>query len=505
MTIKIKHKRSAVSGKQPLPADLDFGEIAVNYHASGPAIYLKDTDGAIRKVGSLTGALVFKGTVAPTSAAPASRTTGDIWIMNAAGVMAASWIGVAGVAVVKDETIAWDGSEWISLGIDPPTPDATEAAKGVVELATAAETTTGTDATRAVHPAGLKVELDKKANLASPTFTGTPAAPTAAVGTNTTQVATTAFVHAADKWTRTGTTLSPATAGDTINGQLVPTNGAFGFRNRIINGAMQIDFRGLALAVSSGVNALTYTLDRWSVAAAGAAVTAKREGTPSHYWMNVKGAAGNTAVNIRQRIESFNVSDLAGTKVTVSFQCSGVGVASVDATLSYATVFDNFAVVTAISKKTIAFSGLGNTYTATFDLPAAAVNGVELMFSTGAIGAGQEFNLSEVQLEEGPVATPFEHILYGQEIALCQRYYEAGLHSIGGYAAAAGANATSHIGFQANKRAVPTVTIDGLNQLTNATAVAADYASLVAFRATCVAVGAGQMFVRGSYIATCEL
>ncbi len=37
-----------------------------------------------------------------------------------------------------------------------------ETVKAHVELATAAETTTGTDATRAVHPAGLKVELDKK-------------------------------------------------------------------------------------------------------------------------------------------------------------------------------------------------------------------------------------------------------------------------------------------------------------------------------------------------------
>lgn len=36
-----------------------------------------------------------------------------------------------------------------------------------------------------------------KANLASPTFTGTPKAPTAASGTNTTQVATCAFVKAA--------------------------------------------------------------------------------------------------------------------------------------------------------------------------------------------------------------------------------------------------------------------------------------------------------------------
>ena len=36
-----------------------------------------------------------------------------------------------------------------------------------------------------------------KANLASPAFTGTPTAPTAAAGTNTTQLATAAFVQAA--------------------------------------------------------------------------------------------------------------------------------------------------------------------------------------------------------------------------------------------------------------------------------------------------------------------
>lgn len=37
-------------------------------------------------------------------------------------------------------------------------------------------------------------DIAGKANIASPTFTGTPAAPTAAPGTNTTQLATTAFV-----------------------------------------------------------------------------------------------------------------------------------------------------------------------------------------------------------------------------------------------------------------------------------------------------------------------
>jgi hypothetical protein len=39
--------------------------------------------------------------------------------------------------------------------------------------------------------------LGAKAPLASPTFTGTPKAPTAAAGTNTTQIATTAFVKTA--------------------------------------------------------------------------------------------------------------------------------------------------------------------------------------------------------------------------------------------------------------------------------------------------------------------
>ena len=39
-------------------------------------------------------------------------------------------------------------------------------------------------------------DLAAKAGLASPTFTGTPAAPTAAQGTSTTQIATTAFVNA---------------------------------------------------------------------------------------------------------------------------------------------------------------------------------------------------------------------------------------------------------------------------------------------------------------------
>ncbi len=45
--------------------------------------------------------------------------------------------------------------------------------------------------------ADIKSKLEAAAPKASPTFTGTPAAPTATVNTKTTQLATTAFVYAA--------------------------------------------------------------------------------------------------------------------------------------------------------------------------------------------------------------------------------------------------------------------------------------------------------------------
>jgi len=44
---------------------------------------------------------------------------------------------------------------------------------------------------------GIQVAVNTKSNSNSPTFTGTPVAPTAATGTNTTQIATTGYVIAA--------------------------------------------------------------------------------------------------------------------------------------------------------------------------------------------------------------------------------------------------------------------------------------------------------------------
>jgi hypothetical protein len=61
---------------------------------------------------------------------------------------------------------------------------------------------TGTISASAATTSGqvvIKSQLDLKADLASPVLTGTPTAPTATAGTNTTQLATTAFVQAATR------------------------------------------------------------------------------------------------------------------------------------------------------------------------------------------------------------------------------------------------------------------------------------------------------------------
>jgi hypothetical protein len=65
--------------------------------------------------------------------------------------------------------------------------------KDMVGLANVDNTT---DANKPVSTA-TQTALNLKANLASPTLTGTPLAPTATTGTNTTQIATTAFVKTA--------------------------------------------------------------------------------------------------------------------------------------------------------------------------------------------------------------------------------------------------------------------------------------------------------------------
>lgn len=92
--------------------------------------------------------------------------------------------GSTGQVLAKTSAVDF-ATAWQTLA---SSPDATTLIKGLVQLA---GDLGGTAAAPTVPG------LAGKAPLASPTFTGTPAAPTAAPGTNTTQLANTAFVQAA--------------------------------------------------------------------------------------------------------------------------------------------------------------------------------------------------------------------------------------------------------------------------------------------------------------------
>ena len=58
MSLNIKNKRSAVQGSSPTAAQLQDGELGVIYNTSDPAIYLKDSGGAVIRIagtGSVSG------------------------------------------------------------------------------------------------------------------------------------------------------------------------------------------------------------------------------------------------------------------------------------------------------------------------------------------------------------------------------------------------------------------------------------------------------------------
>lgn len=117
---------------------------------------------------------------------------------------------------------------------------------GTPAAPTAAQGTNTTQlATTAFVNAEIAADTATKAPLADPTFTGTPAAPTASTGTNTTQIATTAFVQAALP------TVDPDTAKTDVAQTFVPTQ-TFTAAS-VHNGGLTVDgpYEQVAEAVSA--------------------------------------------------------------------------------------------------------------------------------------------------------------------------------------------------------------------------------------------------------------
>lgn len=210
------------------------------------------------------------------------------------------------------------------------------------------------------------------------------------------------------------------------NGNKISPENTFGFRNRIINGQMQIAQRATSGTSGLGVPTTTATypsVDRWFAYGTGATVTVAQVAgaTNTKNLIQLTGAASVTGAGIGQRIESINSYDLAGQTVTLSANIANTLLTTVTWTAYYASSSDVWTSSTQIATGTWTVSSTIANYSAQIAIPAAATTGIQVIYSVGAQTSGT-FQIGNAQLEVGTNATSFEYRPYGTELQLCQRY-----------------------------------------------------------------------------------
>lgn len=218
---------------------------------------------------------------------------------------------------------------------------------------------------------------------------------------------------------------SPALATPTF----VSTN-ALGMRNRLINGAFSIDQRNQGAQTITAGAALAYTVDRWYAYSTGANVTGQRVAGAGNnqFAYSFTGAVGNTVIGFGQRIEAANSYDLSGSTATLSVFLANTVLTTVTWTAFYANTTDTFGTLasptrTQIATGTFTVNSTLTRYATNISVPAAATTGIEIVFTVAAQTSGT-WTIDNIQLEAGPVATPFEFRMVGQELTLCQRYFQ---------------------------------------------------------------------------------
>ena len=301
----------------------------------------------------------------------------------------------------------------------------------------------------------------------------------------------------------------------------------FGFKNRIINGAMMIDQRNAGASVTP-TTSNTYCIDRWTnyISQASKYSVQQNAGsvTPPAGFSKYLGVTSLSAYSILstdyflliQNIEGYNIADLGwGTAnaktVTLSFQVYSSLTGTFGGSLKGAsgTVYSypfTYSIPTANTWTTISITiagptagtwtsdnttgiqvclglGAGSSFSGT---AGAWVNNGNAYSATGATSVvgtnGATFYITGVQLEKGSTATSFDYRPYGTELALCQRYYQ-----IMGNEAAANIYMTGYITssgslsnilvFPVKMRTAPTGTVVGSWTASNVTGPTLPYIS----------------------------
>jgi hypothetical protein len=302
--------------------------------------------------------------------------------------------------------------------------------------------------------------------------------------------------------TLTNGTGLPLTTGVTgilpaANGGTGTTTGYYGFKNRIINGAMVIDQRnaGASITPTAGV----YSLDRWNTLLSAASKFSVQQNAgsvaPPAGYKNYLGVTSTSAYSvaagdyfgITQAIEGLNFYDFNwgsanAQPATLSFWVRSSLTGTFGGNFRNNGGDRNYPFTYTISsantweQKTITVSGdtsgtwlttngtavtvlFGLGVGSTFSGPAGAWSSNNYILASGAVSVvgtnGATFYITGVQLEKGSTATSFDYRPYGTELALCQRYYEIG--GPGSLVFNAGVYTSAQ--FKATKRATPTVTV----------------------------------------------
>jgi hypothetical protein len=249
-----------------------------------------------------------------------------------------------------------------------------------------------------------------------------------------------------------------------------------GRRNIIINGDFQVSQRGDFTTASSMTNA--YKLDRWLCDRNGTATVQHTTGhdipgTPAicKAIKLVQTVTGNNYLGVRQKIE--NPTQYVGRTITYSawvrsntsnarieWYTQGTTQAAIGPNHSGNGEWEYLSFTTVM---------VGNPSTNWY-VDVFIDNG---SYSNTTITAGDYVEATMIQLELGNVATPFEHRSYGEELALCQRYYQIldFTRSQLGVAHRATSGGTglpySQVGLTTTMRAYPSMTTTGTWQ-TNA-------------------------------------
>jgi len=263
-----------------------------------------------------------------------------------------------------------------------------------------------------------------------------------------------------------------------------------GFRNAIINGNFDIWQRGTSFTGSE------FTADRWRSSQVGSTCTTSRQtftlgqadvpNNPAYFFRSAVtslAGAGNLAVVV-QKIES--VRSFADQQVTLSFwaKADAAKDIAIEISQNFGTGGSPSASIdtATVTKRSLTTSWQKIIYTFTFPSISGKTLGtnnddfvsVNIWFDAGSNfnsrtdSLGQQsgtFDIAQVQIEAGPVATPFERRPIGTELALCQRYYETSGTSLFSQASlfrgyvVSGAVYSVRTNFKVEKRAAPTVTI----------------------------------------------